>query len=172
MYVQCYTSYIHGHVESWSIWGLLLGKEAMFVVEAIHYKFWCWRWHMLWGSIICSYSLQSSIVGIMVRLEVVMMCLMLCYVCWLLTSLYGKRGWWWPLILLLCGCYRELGCFLMCIMLHINACVVTTVQLLLLLEEFGWTCCFICWLVICVTCYWYERHSYWLIWIVFQPCGG
>jgi len=53
-------------------------NEVLFVAEAVFYKLeLILEMEYVQGSIICSYLLQPSIVGIMVCLEVFIMCLML-----------------------------------------------------------------------------------------------
>lgn len=64
---------------------LSCSKDEMIVVEVVHYSFeMILEMEYFEGeNIICYFLLQPSIVGIIVFLKVFMMCLMICYECWL-----------------------------------------------------------------------------------------
>ena len=109
-----------------------------------------WRWHVFKGSIICSYLLQPYIVGIMIRLEMFMICLILCYdngvlglmwwdIWWLLPCSYGGDCVWLP--------HVEIVAYYM--MFHILMIVSLCLPVLLAASS--------CWLAFCSRC-WLDKN--------------
>ena len=83
MYLSCI---FHSVMVLWILvpyGAFVCGKEALFAPEAVHCRLeLILEMAYVMGSIICSYLLQPFIVGIMICLEVFMVCLMLCLYCW------------------------------------------------------------------------------------------